>query len=650
MRTTFQRQRVVVFILGILFTVSPAYCSTYYVATTGNNGNPGDIDHPFQTIGYAVGLMAAGDTVYVRAGTYSYSGSSSPAITVGAKSGASASNRPKLFAYPGERPLLDFTAKTGTSADGIKITGSYWYVKGLDCKGAPHNGIKISGGSYNIVEFCSSYENRNAGVQLSTGAAYNQFINCDSYHNYDPQNNGGDADGFSPKLDVGTGNYFYGCRSWLNSDDGWDGYMRPSDNITTTIENCWSFGNGWSWIDGSTNGSMNGNGFKTGGSDNKDLRHNQILKNCLSFNNKSKGFDQNNNKGSVTINNCTAFNNGGYNFSFPTSPAGGGTTSIINCVSYLSTGVNLGGVATQMTNSWMDPFVVTSDDFNSIDPSAAYGARNADGSLPDITFMHLVAGSDLIDGGTDAMVVPYCGSAPDLGCFEYCAGGIYPGQASIPTPSNGATSVSITQDLSWTAGSGATSHDVYFGTTSPVGTFQGNQTGTTFNTGTMDQATTYYWLIYEKNAYGTNPGIAWSFTTVFPPPPGAASNPSPSNGATGVSNTQTLSWTAGSGIVSSHDVYFGTASSPPLVSSSQTATTYDPGTMVQGINYYWRIDEKNISGTTTGTVWHFTTAPPPPPGAATNPTPANGAANVSQTQDLLWTTGSGIVDSHDVYF
>jgi hypothetical protein len=50
--------------------------------------------------------------------------------------------------------------------------------------------------------------------------------------------------------------------------------------------------------------------------------------------------------------------------------------------------------------------------------------------------------------------------------------GAPPGQATNPSPADGATDVSTTADLSWTAGSGATSHDVYFGTTSP-GTFQG---------------------------------------------------------------------------------------------------------------------------------------------------------------------------------
>jgi len=88
-----------------------------------------------------------------------------------------------------------------------------------------------------------------------------------------------------------------------------------------------------------------------------------------------------------------------------------------------------------------------------------------------------------------------------------------PGKATNPAPTNGATNVSINADLSWAANAGATSHDVYFGTTSP-GTFQGNQPETTFDTGTMNTNTTYYWRIDEKNACDTNTGDVWSFITV----------------------------------------------------------------------------------------------------------------------------------------
>jgi hypothetical protein len=92
-----------------------------------------------------------------------------------------------------------------------------------------------------------------------------------------------------------------------------------------------------------------------------------------------------------------------------------------------------------------------------------------------------------------------------------------PGQATNPSPANSATNVSTSADLSWTAGSNANSHDVYFGTTSP-GTFQGNQAGTTFDTGTMSAGTTYYWRIDEVGTGGTTTGTVWSFTTVTNPP------------------------------------------------------------------------------------------------------------------------------------
>jgi len=89
-----------------------------------------------------------------------------------------------------------------------------------------------------------------------------------------------------------------------------------------------------------------------------------------------------------------------------------------------------------------------------------------------------------------------------------------PGAASSPVPSDDATDVSITQDLSWTAGSGATSHDVYFGTVNPPPSI-GNQAGTTYDTGTMSNGTTYYWRIDEKNTDGTTTGTVWNFTTIY---------------------------------------------------------------------------------------------------------------------------------------
>jgi hypothetical protein len=109
---------------------------------------------------------------------------------------------------------------------------------------------------------------------------------------------------------------------------------------------------------------------------------------------------------------------------------------------------------------------------------------------------------------------------------------------------------------------------------------------------------------------------------------GKAGNPNPANVATDVAATADLSWTADYG-ATSHDVYFGTSSPPPFI-GNQIAATFDPGTMASGTTYYWRIDEINKWGKTTGDLWSFTTyrspcptcpPPPPPPGPPPPPPP-----------------------------
>jgi len=88
--------------------------------------------------------------------------------------------------------------------------------------------------------------------------------------------------------------------------------------------------------------------------------------------------------------------------------------------------------------------------------------------------------------------------------------------------------------------------------------------------------------------------------------PGPASNPAPANGATGVSTATSLTWAAGAG-ATSHDVFFGTTN-PPASRGNQSGTTFAPGTLLAGTTYFWRIDERNAAGVTTGALWSFATA------------------------------------------
>jgi hypothetical protein len=121
-------------------------------------------------------------------------------------------------------------------------------------------------------------------------------------------------------------------------------------------------------------------------------------------------------------------------------------------------------------------------------------------------------------------------------------------------------------------------------------------------------------------------------------PPGPASNPTPLDATVGHASNTDLSWTAGVDAVS-RNVYFGTNPSPGASEfrGNQTATTFDPGTLANG-TYYWRIDEVNADGTTTGPVWSFAVGPP---AKAFRPMPWNGMKAVATNVGTLkWVAGA----------
>ncbi len=377
-----------------------------YVAPEGDSGASGTIDDPTDLV-TAIGRVNAGGTIYMRGGSYDFGST----ITI-SKSGSNGSLI-TLSGYPldAERPFLDFSSMSeGDSNRGVRLSGGYWHIYGLDLFGAGDNCMNVSG-SNNTVEFSTFSECADSGLQLGGGAANNLIVNCDSFFNADSSLE--NADGFAAKLDVGSNNRFVGCRAWNNLDDGWDGYLRDNDNVSTTYENCWAMDNGK--LKNGSVGEGDGNGFKSGGSDDKDLKHNAVFRNCVAAGNVVDGFDHNSNRGSVTIHNCAAHNNGtNYNFS-STNPAA--SLTIKNSISLGSNG-SLNASTTDITNnSWQNGLSATNADFASVDTSLLKAARKSDGSLPDIDYLKLVSGSDLRNAGTD-VGLPYQGSAPDLGPFE----------------------------------------------------------------------------------------------------------------------------------------------------------------------------------------------------------------------------------------
>jgi hypothetical protein len=85
----------------------------------------------------------------------------------------------------------------------------------------------------------------------------------------------------------------------------------------------------------------------------------------------------------------------------------------------------------------------------------------------------------------------------------------------LNSPANGATGVLLKPTLSWEVSIGATSYDVYFGTsaTPPLVT---NVSATSYSPGMIAAGVTYHWQVAARNSGGVGPSLVFSFTTVAP--------------------------------------------------------------------------------------------------------------------------------------
>ena len=195
---------------------------------------------------------------------------------------------------------------------------------------------------------------------------------------------------------------------------------------------------------------------------------------------------------------------------------------------------------------------------------------------------------------------------------------IPPKNAYNPVPAEGAESIGLNVELSWTPGFGAKLHTFYFGdnfddvNNAAVGLPLGT---TTYTPGPLKLAKTYYWRVDEFDVIETHKGHVWSFTTQ-----GAVGSPDPANGAVDVENTPILTWSPGA-YAASHQVYFGddqdavrnaNTGSPEYKGTGDLgAQSHEPGKLLLNTTYYWRIDEANNvnpDSPWTGNLWSFTTA------------------------------------------
>ncbi|WP_307858125.1 pectate lyase family protein [Cellulomonas fulva] len=405
---------------------------TLYVAPTGSASAAGTLSSP-TTLESAISRVASGGEIFLRGGTYRLS----QTVVIPPGKDGTAGDRTLLSAYPGETPVLDFSAQTELSTNrGLSLNADYWHLYGIVVQRAGDNGISL-GGSNNVVERVVTRNNRDTGLQISRMASdtpkadwpsNNLVVSSESHDNVD--SDGEDADGFAAKLTVGTGNVFRDTVSHHNIDDGWDLYTKTDTGAIgpVTIEHSLAFQNG-TLSGGGQAGAGDRNGFKLGG---EDIKVDHVVRNSYAVDNGKHGFTFNSNPGSMTISNNVSVGNEERNFNFD-----GGTSVFSGNVS-CSSGSNDRIVGTDRGNNafWSGS--------NSSACSAYSGALawsfNADGTLR-ITF----GGSspEPTPTGTPTATTSPTPTTPSA-------------TPATPTPTGGGCSARVTEINSWGGGYQAT--------------------------------------------------------------------------------------------------------------------------------------------------------------------------------------------------
>jgi len=95
-----------------------------------------------------------------------------------------------------------------------------------------------------------------------------------------------------------------------------------------------------------------------------------------------------------------------------------------------------------------------------------------------------------------------------------------PDAPTVIAPPNAAVNVNVRPVLSWSA-AGATSYDVYFGTSATPPLVVSGQSATTYFPSLIAYSTVYYWKIVAINGIGSTTGAVWSFRTQALPVRGA---------------------------------------------------------------------------------------------------------------------------------
>lgn len=329
------------------FTATSLAAGTKFASPTGT-GNGLSVGSP-ASLRSAIAGLVPGDVLFLRGGTYVFTGTSLDINVIG-----TASNPVIIESYPGELAIIDGSALPWGDGSRITINGKFIRYRNIEITGMPAQGTMVLG-SDNILDNIHSHHNRLSGLQIYNSESLNPdpsigsrnvIKNCTIHENSGyghpepPYRDGDESDGIG--VSSGLDNRVENCLVWGNSDDGIDCWK----SIRTYI--------GWNISHSNGIGPAgNGDGIKAGG-----LAPSQsaFVERNLCWNNSKIGFDTNTGV-NITFRKNTGFGN------LVRTRFGTDTVATDN----ISTGEMWGYVGIETNNSWQraGTVAVISTDINS---------------------------------------------------------------------------------------------------------------------------------------------------------------------------------------------------------------------------------------------------------------------------------------------
>ena len=146
-------------VLTILLTGHVA-ASTFYVATTGNDGGAGTATMPWATLQHAVESVGPGDVILVRAGTYLGARIENSGLATAGKTLKSDTGAKVVLTAPGPKNRHNSILEV----ENFSGTVGYWTIDGLEIENSPKYGVDVRVTESITVQNCIVHNSVMTGI------------------------------------------------------------------------------------------------------------------------------------------------------------------------------------------------------------------------------------------------------------------------------------------------------------------------------------------------------------------------------------------------------------------------------------------------------------------------------------------------------